>query len=172
MFRNQKLPTLLTLVHAVNAVSVAGATAHRATLLARGKPENFARRMTTMSFEARNVFGEPLQPCGYDPMTGFYRDGFCRTGPRDFGSHTVCAIVTDEFLEDTKRRGNDLSTPRPQFGFPGLKDGDAWCLCASRWYETYMSGVAPSVVLESTHEKALQTIPLETLQKFRYDKRQ
>lgn len=111
----------------------------------------------------KNVLGEPLQVCGKDPMTGFTRTGTCETGPQDFGSHVVCAEVTAEFLEFTKGRGNDLGSPNPNFGFPGLKPGDRWCLCALRWKEAYDAGVAPPVILECTHEKALEYVSLEML---------
>jgi uncharacterized protein (DUF2237 family) len=113
--------------------------------------------------DAKNVLGTPLVQCGCSPMTGFYRDGYCRTETRDVGRHTVCAIVTDEFLDFTRGRGNDLSTPAPQFRFPGLKAGDRWCLCVSRWKEAYDAGYAPPVVLEATHELALQTVTIEEL---------
>ena len=96
-------------------------------------------------------------------MTGFYRDGFCQTGPQDTGSHTVCAQVTAEFLSFSKKIGNDLSTPRPEYGFPGLKPGDKWCVCVSRWEEAFMAGVAPPIVLESTHERALDVVELSEL---------
>jgi uncharacterized protein (DUF2237 family) len=113
--------------------------------------------------KAKNVLGDPLVVCGCDPMTGYYRDGSCNTGEGDFGSHTVCAIVDEDFLNFTKAQGNDLSTPAPQFGFPGLKAGDHWCLCARRWKEAFEAGKAPRVKLESTHQKALDVIELETL---------
>lgn len=112
---------------------------------------------------AKNVLGTDLSVCGTDPVTGFYRDGCCHTGPEDRGSHTVCATLTQDFLEYTKERGNDLSTPRPEFGFPGLEPGDRWCLCASRWKEAYEAGVAPQVNLEATHEAALRVVELEAL---------
>ena len=112
---------------------------------------------------AKNVLGEPLVPCGLDPVTGFYRDGCCDTGPEDRGSHTVCAEMTDEFLAYTAARGNDLSTPVPAYGFPGLKAGDRWCLCASRWREAHEAGKAPRVHLTATHEKALEIVPFEAL---------
>ena len=96
-------------------------------------------------------------------MTGFYRDGFCQTGPQDTGSHTVCSQVTAEFLSFSKKIGNDLSTPRPEYGFPGLKPGDKWCVCVSRWEEAFMAGVAPPIVLESTHERALDVVELAEL---------
>ena len=110
-----------------------------------------------------NVLGNPLQACCTDPVTGFYRDGFCRTGPRDVGLHTVCARVTGEFLEFSKSRGNDLSTPRPEFGFPGLVDGDSWCLCVERWIEALKAGKAPKVQLEASHLSVLKFVDLETL---------
>lgn len=111
----------------------------------------------------RNVLGGPLQACSYDPLTGFYRDGCCETGPQDLGSHTVCARVTQEFLDFSRSRGNDLVTPRPEYRFKGLKPGDRWCLCAARWREAYDAGVAPPVVLEATHEKALAVVTLAQL---------
>ncbi len=115
---------------------------------------------------SRNVFGEPLQACCMDPMTGFYRDGHCNTGPQDRGTHVVCARMTEAFLQFTKARGNDLSTPVPMYNFPGLKPGDGWCLCALRWKEAHKAGVAPPVKLEATHEKALQYIEMDTLLKY------
>ena len=111
-----------------------------------------------------NVLGEPLVVCGCDPLTGFYRDGNCRTGQSDAGQHTVCAIMDQTFLDYTKSQGNDLSTPVPQFGFPGLKPGDHWCLCASRWFEAYHAGVAPRIKLESTEISATSVIPMEILE--------
>ncbi|WP_013325135.1 DUF2237 family protein [Gloeothece verrucosa] len=113
--------------------------------------------------DARNVLGEPLELCCNDPLTGYYRDGFCRTGGQDFGSHVICAVVTAEFLEFSKARGNDLITPRPDYRFPGLKPGDRWCLCASRWKEAFDAGVAPPVVLSSTHARALEVVSLSEL---------
>jgi uncharacterized protein (DUF2237 family) len=115
---------------------------------------------------AKNVLGTPLQRCSTEPLTGFYRDGFCRTGKADSGSHVIAATLTQEFLSFTLSRGNDLSTPRPEYNFPGLKPGDSWCLCALRWKEAYMAGVAPPVNLAATHEKALEYIPLHILQEF------
>jgi uncharacterized protein (DUF2237 family) len=115
--------------------------------------------------EAKNVLGEPLVSCCTSPMTGFYRDGFCRTGGQDFGVHVICAQVTPAFLEFTKLRGNDLSTPAPHFNFPGLKSGDRWCLCAARWQEALEIGVAPPVILEATHARALEVVSLEDLKK-------
>ena len=115
--------------------------------------------------EARNVFGEPLKVCCTSPMTGFYRDGHCNTGPQDSGSHVICARVTDEFLQFSKNKGNDLITPIPLYNFPGLKAGDCWCLCALRWKEALLANVAPPVNLEATHEKALQFVSLDILVK-------
>ena len=111
----------------------------------------------------RNVLGLPLAPCSREPLTGFFRDGCCRTGDDDAGTHTVCAVMTAEFLEFTVRAGNDLVTPRPQWGFAGLVAGDRWCLCAARWLEAAESGRAPPVVLEATHEKTLAIVPLDLL---------
>ncbi|MCW1917079.1 DUF2237 domain-containing protein [Luteolibacter sp. GHJ8] len=116
-----------------------------------------------MAVERRNVLGGILEPCSTRPMTGFFRDGCCRTGRGDVGVHVVCAQVTDEFLAFSKSRGNDLSTPRPEFDFPGLKPGDRWCLCASRWKDALDAGKAPPVVLESTHEAALEFLDLSDL---------
>jgi uncharacterized protein len=113
---------------------------------------------------ARNVLGGPLQPCSFDPNTGFFRDGHCHTCAQDHGSHTVCAVITADFLAFSKSRGNDLSTPMPQFEFPGLKAGDHWCLCAGRWLEAYEAGKAPKVNLEATNEAALAIVPLQALQ--------
>ncbi|MEE4273053.1 MAG: DUF2237 domain-containing protein [Thermoanaerobaculales bacterium] len=110
-----------------------------------------------------NVLGGELEDCCSDPLTGFYRDGRCRTGPEDTGRHVVCAEMTDEFLDYTRRRGNDLSTPRPELGFAGLNAGDRWCLCADRWREAAAAGVAPPVVLSATEIHALDVIPLELL---------
>ena len=118
---------------------------------------------------ARNVIGEPLQTCNESPVTGFYRDGCCNTGPDDFGVHTVCVRVTKEFLEFSRSRGNDLSTPAPDFGFPGLKPGDRWCLCAARWKEALDAGAAPRVVIAATHEATLEFVALEDLKKYALD---
>ena len=115
---------------------------------------------------AKNVLGTELQSCCFDPMTGFYRNGFCHTGATDYGTHVVCARMTQEFLTYTKGRGNDLSTPVPAYNFPGLKPGDYWCLCASRWREAEAAGVAPPVVLEATHARALDFVAMETLKKY------
>lgn len=111
----------------------------------------------------KNVFGTELATCGNEPKTGFYRDGCCNTGSQDKGVHTVCAIMTDEFLEFSRARGNDLSTPKPQWNFPGLKPGDRWCLCAQRWLEAHQASKAPLVKLEATHEKTLEFVKVETL---------
>ena len=118
--------------------------------------------------EAVNVLGERLKPCAFDPMTGFFRDGCCNTGPEDRGRHTVCARMTQEFLDFSRARGNDLSSPRPEFGFPGLKPGDRWCLCALRWREAWEAGMAPPVILESTHMAALEVIPFDALRSHAY----
>jgi uncharacterized protein (DUF2237 family) len=112
---------------------------------------------------ARNVLGGELQICGTDPMTGFYRTGCCDTGGEDAGVHTVCARMTAEFLAFSSTRGNDLATPRPEYGFPGLRPGDRWCLCAERWAEAHAAGVAPPVVLEATHARSLEWVDLHDL---------
>ena len=111
----------------------------------------------------KNVLGGPLQSCCIDPMTGFYRDGACNTGPDDHGVHIICVQVTKAFLEFSSKCGNDLQTPYPQYNFPGLKPGDRWCVCISRWVEAHEEGVAPPVILESTHEKALEYVSSEVL---------
>lgn len=116
-----------------------------------------------------NVFGEPLETCSERPMTGFFRDGCCNTGREDTGSHTVCVAATREFLEYSRFRGNDLSTPMPRYGFPGVIPGDRWCLCAARWLEAHNSGMAPKVYLKRTHQRALEIVPLELLRKFALD---
>jgi uncharacterized protein (DUF2237 family) len=110
-----------------------------------------------------NVVGGDLLPCSTDPLTGFYREGCCSTGPEDLGSHTVCVVTTAEFLEFSRAAGNDLSTPRPEWGFPGLRPGDRWCLCAERWLEAHRAGCAPAVVLGATHARALDVVPIEAL---------
>lgn len=111
----------------------------------------------------KNIFGEPLKSCCTNPITGFYRDGFCRTDEEDVGEHVVCVVVTAEFLHYSKSRGNDLTTPRPLYGFPGLQPGDQWCLCALRWKEAFEDGFAPKVVLESTDESALDYVAINDL---------
>jgi uncharacterized protein (DUF2237 family) len=122
----------------------------------------------TMRFDedARNVLGTELIPCSLDPVTGFFRNGCCETGPDDLGLHTVCAVMTAEFLAFSRAAGNDLSTPMPQYGFKGLKPGDRWCLCAPRWKEALDAGMAPQVVLESTHEETLAIVPLGVLKDY------
>lgn len=117
-----------------------------------------------------NVLGQALQPCSFDPLTGFFRDGCCRTDDSDAGSHIVCAKLTAEFLSFSKQRGNDLSTPRPEYGFAGLKAGDQWCLCATRWLEALQAGAAPQIVLAATHENILDLISLETLVEYGIDR--
>ncbi|HQS19315.1 DUF2237 domain-containing protein [Reyranella sp.] len=112
-----------------------------------------------------NVLGGALEPCSTQPVTGFYRDGCCNTGAEDIGLHTICVVLTTEFLVFSKSRGNDLSTPMPQYGFPGLKPGDRWCLCASRWKEAFEADVAPQVVLEATHAVTLHVVPLADLKR-------
>ena len=119
--------------------------------------------------QALNVFGQPLAPCGLDPLTGFYRDGCCNTGYDDTGIHVVCVRVTREFLEFSRKRGNDLTTPVPAAGFPGLRPGNQWCLCAGRWKEALDAGVAPPVVLAATHEEALAVVPLADLKRHALD---
>ena len=118
---------------------------------------------------ARNVLGGLLQTCSEKPLTGFFRDGCCNTVPADFGSHTVCAVMTEEFLAFSKERGNDLSTPNPDYQFPGLKPGDRWCLCAPRWQEAFDAGQAPRVVLRATHEAALDYCDLADLKRHAID---
>ena len=122
-----------------------------------------------MSDQQRNVFGEPIEVCSLNPTTGFYRSGCCETGPEDVGVHTVCVEVTKEFLAFSKARGNDLSTPRPEYGFPGLNLGDRWCLCAERWQEALAAGVAPRVVLAATHEATLEIADLADLKRHALD---
>jgi len=119
---------------------------------------------------ALNVLGGPLALCCEDPATGFYRDGYCHTGPQDVGSHTVCARLTAEFLAFSLLRGNDLTTPGPEYNFPGLRPGDRWCLCVARWREALEAGVAPPVVLAATHEKALAVVTLEQLSRHALDR--
>jgi uncharacterized protein (DUF2237 family) len=117
----------------------------------------------------RNVLGAELEPCGTDPLTGFFRDGCCRTGPQDRGSHTICAVVTAEFLEHQRAIGNDLSTPMPAYDFPGLVPGDRWCVTAVNWARAYRAGVPAPVVLASTHEAVLSIVPLAALQEHAID---
>jgi hypothetical protein len=117
----------------------------------------------------RNVLGGPLEPCSDDPLTGFYRDGCCTTGPEDLGSHTVCAVVTTEFLEHQRAIGNDLQTPRPEFAFPGLVPGDRWCVTARNWLRAEEAGAAAYVVMASTHERALEAVPIDVLARHAVD---
>ena len=117
----------------------------------------------------RNVLGGSLEPCGIDPVTGFYRDGCCTSGPEDLGSHTICAVVTDEFLQHQRSIGNDLSTPNPQYGFPGLVPGDRWCVTAGNWLRAHNDGAAAFVVLASTHERALEIVSIEALREHAVD---
>ena len=116
-----------------------------------------------------NVLGQPLEPCGTDPVTGFYRDGSCTCGPEDVGLHAVCAVMTADFLEHQRSVGNDLITPRPEWGFPGLQPGDRWCVVAARWAQAYDAGVAAPVVLASTNDKALEVVPLAWLREHAVD---
>jgi uncharacterized protein (DUF2237 family) len=116
-----------------------------------------------------NVLGEPLEPCGTDPVTGYYRDGDCRCGPEDAGLHAICVVMTPEFLEHQRSVGNDLVTPRPEWSFPGLQPGDRWCVVALRWRQAYEDGVAAPVVLASTNERALEVVPLEVLAEYSVD---
>ena len=117
----------------------------------------------------KNVLGEKLETCGTEPLTGYFRDGSCTSDESDIGSHTVCAKVTKEFLEFSKSMGNDLTTPRPELGFDGLKEGDSWCLCANRWLEAYQSGAAPKVKLKSTNMKSLEVIDIDVLKSYAID---
>lgn len=119
--------------------------------------------MSSITTLKKNVLGEVLSQCGCEPMTGYFRDGYCHISEEDHGNHSVCAVMTEEFLAYTKVKGNDLSTPRPEWGFPGLKPGDHWCLCASRWLEAYEDGCAPKVHLKACSEDALGTVPLAAL---------
>jgi uncharacterized protein len=123
----------------------------------------------TGAVNERNVLGGPLEPCGTEPMTGFYRDGYCTTGTQDRGSHTICAVVTADFLEHQRSIGNDLSTPMPQFSFPGLEPGDRWCVTARNWLRAYEDGAAAFVVLASTNERALEIVPLDALRELAVD---
>lgn len=130
------------------------------------KPDLMRAKILRPEHVARNVLGDKLEPCCFDPVTGYFRDGFCRTIEQDAGSHVICAEMTEEFLEYTKSRGNDLSTPRPEWNFPGLQPGDRWCVCALRWVEAEEAGKAPPVILAACHEKALDYTRLETLQRY------
>lgn len=116
-----------------------------------------------------NVFGEPIEECSAEPLTGFFRDGHCNTSEQDVGSHTVCVQVSESFLEYSRFQGNDLTTPQPDFGFPGLKPGDRWCLCAARWLQAQEQGMAPKVFLRCTHQRALEVIPMDVLRQFAAD---
>jgi len=119
--------------------------------------------------DSLNVFGEMLETCCDDPVTGFFRDGHCNTCEEDLGSHTVCVQITTSFLEYSRFKGNDLTTPEPDFGFPGLQPGDSWCLCAARWLQAHEDGMAPRVYLTKTHQKALEIVPLEILREYAVD---
>lgn len=123
----------------------------------------------TQQAPVKNVLGTTLEACCFKPVTGFYRDGYCRTGSQDYGVHTVCAVMTADFLAYTSTCGNDLSTPQPTYGFPGLKPGDKWCLCVSRWAEAERAGCAPKVYLPGCHIKSLETVSMETLKKYTID---
>jgi len=123
----------------------------------------------TLLYTEENIFGEKLTTCSDHPKTGYFRDGCCNTSRQDVGSHTVCVEVTKEFLEYSRFCGNDLSTPVPEFGFPGLKPGDRWCLCAARWMEAFENGMPPRVILRSTHKRALEIAPLEVLRLYAID---
>ncbi|HQX44004.1 MAG: DUF2237 domain-containing protein [Saprospiraceae bacterium] len=121
-----------------------------------------------MELEPKNVFGNPIVTCSISPLTGFYRDGCCTTGEEDLGMHTVCIVASREFLEFSKQKGNDLSTPRPEFSFSGVRPGDRWCLCALRWVEAYEAGMAPPVILESCNKDVLRIIPFDILLEFKH----
>ena len=151
---------LATLASAQKKVSVNQSKPGCGPVAAKKQKNNMANATKP---DEKNVLGTPLAMAGKSPITGFYRDGFCLTGDLDGGVHVVAAVVTDKFLQYSKARGNDLITPYPAYGFPGLKAGDKWCLCAARWKEAYDAGVAPPVVLEATHQKALEYATLEEL---------
>ena len=119
--------------------------------------------------DAKNVLGGQLLACSYDPVTGYFRDGCCNTDSTDRGNHTICVRVTGQFLDFSRAQGNDLATPMPEYRFAGLKPGDRWCICASRWYEALEAGMAPPVVLEATHERALTVVPLEILMEYAWE---
>lgn len=123
----------------------------------------------TPASRARNVLGTPLESCSTDPLTGFFRTGCCETGPEDLGRHVVCVVATEAFLEFSRSVGNDLSTPIPEYGFPGIRPGDRWCLCAARWQQALEAGHAPEVVLNATHEAALELIELTDLEAYAHD---
>ncbi|MFW3172105.1 DUF2237 family protein [Geodermatophilus sp. CPCC 206100] len=125
--------------------------------------------MTGPGADERNVLGGPLEPCGTEPMTGFYRTGVCSSGPEDVGSHTVCTVVSAEFLAHQRALGNDLTTARPEYGFPGLRPGDRWCVVAVRWLQAAQAGAAAGVVLAATHARALEVVPIETLRQHAVD---
>jgi uncharacterized protein len=157
--KNKKLAFILILLFFANI-----------TLSNNSSAQNMTRIDNQQSITT-NVLNKKLQPCCFEPLTGFYRDGYCKTNAEDVGTHVVCAKVTDEFLQFTLSRGNDLITPNLRYNFPGLKDGDKWCLCALRWLEAYKAGIVVPVILESTHHKALEYIDLATLKKARLQKK-
>jgi len=138
-------------------------------MFAPGGLRTRADAVDTAEMGERNVLGGELEPCGSDPLTGFYRDGSCTTGPEDLGSHTICAVVTSEFLDHQRSIGNDLVTPMPQFRFPGLVPGDRWCVTAANWLRAFQDGLAAPVVLASTHERALEIVPLAALKQHSVD---
>jgi uncharacterized protein (DUF2237 family) len=127
------------------------------------------RPVSTDPADERNVLGGLLEPCGTEPLTGFYRDGLCSSGPEDVGLHTVCAVVSADFLALQRDLGNDLSTPRPEYGFPGLRPGDRWCVVAARWLQAYQAGAAAGVVLAATNARALEVVPIEALRQYAVD---
>jgi len=145
------------------ALASVGFLSFSTTLL---KNDNQATMETNKEVKSKNVLGTDLQACCFEPKTGWYRDGYCNTDFRDRGVHVVCAELTDEFLDYSSSCGNNLKTPNPQYSFPGLKAGDKWCLCVSRWKEAMIAGVAPPIILESTHIKALETVSIEDLRKY------
>ena len=159
------MPTELKSLSSLGIVATRGIAAMRNTLMLKDDGGKGGGRRS----QPRNVLGDFLEACSIIPMTGFYRDGCCDTSREDVGSHSVCAVMTDAFLEFSKSRGNDLSTPAPEIGFPGLRPGDRWCLCAPRWQEAMEAGQAPRVVLRATHEAALRHCSLANLKKFAVD---